>query len=71
MSKVVILTQFARKINLTFRLLVPPNIMSVLVIIIGIFILVPTLMIIFTIFLIPSEMLLAFQVRRLHKNYAH
>ena len=61
MSEMVLLTQFARKLHLTFRLLVPPSI-SVLVIIISIFILVPTLMIIFPFFLIPSRLLVAFQV---------
>ena len=54
MSEVVILTQFARKLKLMFRLLVPSSIAGVLVIKICIFILVPTLTIIFTLFLIPS-----------------
>ena len=62
-SEVAILTQFARKINLTFRLLVPPSIAVVLVIKIGIFVLIPTLMIVFTIFLIPSELLVTLLVR--------
>ena len=54
-SKVVLLTQFARKLNLTFRLLVPPSITVILVIKIGIFILVPTLTIMFPFFLfLPS-----------------
>ena len=59
MSEVVLLTQFARKLNLTFRLLVPPSIAGVLVIKIGIFILVPTLTIGFTLFLIPSRLLVS------------
>ena len=62
MSEVVILTQFARKLNLTFRLLVHPSIVGVLVIKISIFVLVPTLAIIFTIFLIPSGLLVALLV---------
>ena len=59
-SEVVLLTQLARKIYLMFRLLVPPSITSVLVNIISIFILVPTLMIIFTLFLIPPGCWLPF-----------
>ena len=39
MSEVVLLTQLARKLNLMFRLLVPPRISGILVIRIGIFIL--------------------------------
>ena len=62
MSGVVILTQFARKLNLMFRLLVPPSIAGVLVIKIGIFILIPTLTIVFTLFLIPSGLLVALLV---------
>ena len=62
-SEVVILTQFARKINLMFRLLVPLSIAGVLVIKISIFILVPTLTIIFTLFLIPFRLLVALLVR--------
>ena len=68
-SEVVILTKFARKLNLMFRMLVRPSIVGVLVIKIGIFILVPTLMIIFTLFLIPSGLLVALLVRRLHGKY--
>ena len=70
-SEVVILTQLARKLNLTFRLLVPIGIMVVLVIKIGILILVPTLTIVFTLFLIPSRLLVALLVRRLHRKYIH
>ena len=62
MSEVVILTQFARKINLMFRLLVPPSIAGILVIKIGIFILFPTLTIVFTLFLIPSGLLVSLLV---------
>ena len=69
MSEVVLLTQLARKLNLTFRLLVPPSIAGVPVIKIGIFILVPTLMIIFTLLIIPSELLVSLLVRRLHGKY--
>ena len=61
MSEMVLLTQFARKIHLMFRLLVP-SIIIVLVIIIRIFVLVPTLMIIFSFFLIPSRLLVSFWV---------
>ena len=50
-SEVVILTQFARKLNLMFRILVPPSIAGILVISIGIFIPIPTLTIVFTLFL--------------------
>ena len=70
-SEVVVLTQFGRKLNLTFRLLIPPSITGILVIKIGIFILVPTLMIIFTLFLIPFELLVSLLVRRLHGKYTH
>ena len=59
MSEVFILTQFARKLNLTFILLVTPSIAGIFVIKIGIFILVPTLTIIFTLLLIPSRLLVA------------
>ena len=59
MSEMVLLTQFARILHLTFRLLVPPSI-SVLVIIISIFVLIPTLTIIFCFFLIPSRLLVPF-----------
>ena len=45
-----------------FILLVPPSIAGVLVIKIGIFILVPTLTIIFTLFLIPFGLLAALLV---------
>ena len=62
MGEMVILTQLVRKLHLTFRLIVPPSI-SVLVIIISIFILIPTLTIIFSFFLIPLRLLVAFQVR--------
>ena len=58
-SEVVLLTQFARKLNLTFRLLVPPSIAGILVIKIGILVLVPTLTIVFTLFLIPSGLLVS------------
>ena len=68
-SEVVILTKLARKLNLTFRILVPPSITVVLVIKIGIFVLVPTLMIIFTLFLIPSGLLVALLVRQLNGKY--
>ena len=54
MSEVVILTQLARKLNLTFRLLVPPSISSVLSIRVGIFIPIPTLTTVFTLLFIPS-----------------
>ena len=62
MSQVIILTQLARKLNLAFRLLVPPSISGVLVIRVGIFIPIPTLTIIFTLFLIPSGLLVALLV---------
>ena len=50
-SEVVVLTQLTRKLHLTLRLLVPPSIVCVLVIIITIFIFMPTLTIIFSLFL--------------------
>ena len=70
-SEVVLLTQFARKLYIMFRLLVPPSITSVLVIKISIFVLVPTLMIIFHIFLIPSRLLVSLLVPQLHRKYTH
>ena len=70
MSEVVVLTQLARKFHLMFRLLVPPSI-SVLVVIISIFILVLDLTIIFSLFLIPSRLLVSFLVRELHREYTH
>ena len=69
MSEVVILTQFSRKLNLTFRLLVPPSIAAILVIKIGISILVPTLTIVFTLLLIPSGLLVTLLVRPLHRKH--
>ena len=63
MSEVVLLTQLARKLKLTFRLLVPPSISGVFVIRVSIFILIPTLMIIFSFYLIPSRLLVALLVR--------
>ena len=62
MSEVVLLTQFARKLNLMFKLLVPPSIVGILVIKIIILVLVPTLMIIFTLSLIPSRLMVALRV---------
>ena len=62
MNEVVLLTQFARKLYLTFRLLVHPSIAVIFVIKIGIFILVPTLTIVFTPFLIPFGLLVALLV---------
>ena len=50
-SEVIVLTQLVRELNLTFILLVPPSITAVLVITISILILIPTLKIIFTLFL--------------------
>ena len=69
MSEVVILTQFARKLNLTFRLLVPPSISGVLVIRVGNFIPIPILTIVFTLLLIPSRLLVTLLVRRLHRKH--
>ena len=63
LNEVVLLTQLVRKINLTFRLLVPPSIVGVLVIKISILVLIPTLTIIFPFFLIPSTLLVALQVQ--------
>ena len=71
MSEVVILTQLARKLNLTFRLLVPPSISGVLVVRVGIFIPIPTLMIVFTLLLIPFGLLVTLLVRRLHQKHTH
>ena len=61
MSEVVILTQLARKLNLTFRLLSPPSITGILVII-SILIPIPTLTIIFTLLFIPSGLLVTLLV---------
>ena len=48
----IVLTQLARELNLTFSLLVPLRISTILVIIVSILILIPTLsIIIFTLFL--------------------
>ena len=69
MSEVVLLTQLARKLKLTFRLLVPLKILGVLVIRIGIFIPIPTLTIVFTLFLIPSGLLVTLVVRQLHRKH--
>ena len=63
MSEVVILTQLPKKLNLTFRLLVPPSIVGILIIKIVIFIPIPTLMIVLTLFLIPSGLLVTLLVR--------
>ena len=62
MSEVVILTQLARKLNLTFRMLVPPIISGILVIRVGIFIPIPTLMIVLTLLFIPSKLLVTLLV---------
>ena len=69
MSEVVILTQLARKLKLTFRMLVPPSISGILVIRIGIFIHIPTLTIVFTLLFIPSGLLVTLLVRRLHRKH--
>ena len=58
----VIFTQLARKLNITFRLLVSPRILGILVIRIGIFIPIPTLMIVLTLLLIPSGLLVTLLV---------
>ena len=65
----IVLTQLARKFNLTFSLLVPPNITGVLVIIISILIPIPTLTIILTLLFISSGLLVTLLVRRLHRKY--
>ena len=70
-SEVVVLTQLTRKLHLTFSLLVPPSITSVLVIIISIFVLIPTLTVILPFFLIPSRLLVSLRVLRLHGKYTH
>ena len=61
-SEVIFLTQFARKFNLMFSLLVPPSISVILVINISILILIPTLTIILTLFSIPSGLLVTLLV---------
>ena len=61
-SEVIFLTQLARKFNLTFSFLVPPSITGILVIIIIIFIPIPTLMIIRTLLFIPSGLLVTLLV---------
>ena len=58
----IVLTQHARKFNLMFRLLVPPCITGVLVIIISIFVPIPTLMIVLTLIFIPSSFLVTLLV---------
>ena len=68
-SEVVILTQIARKLNLTFRLLVPPIIVGIIIIRIGIFIPIPTLTIVFTLLLIPSGLLVTLLVQRLYRKH--
>ena len=65
----IVLTQLARELNLMFILLVPPSISAILVITVSILILIPTLSIIFTLFSIPSGLLVTLLVRRLHKKY--
>ena len=60
-SEVIVLTQLARELNLTFSLLVPPSISTVLVIIVSILILIPTIsIIIFTLLSISSRLLVIF-----------
>ena len=61
MSEVIIPTNITRKFNLTFRFLIPPNIIVVLVII-SIFIPIPTLSIVFTFLVIPSRLLVTFLI---------
>ena len=62
-SEVIVLTQLVRELNLTFSLLVPPNISTVLFIIVSILILIPTLsIIILTVFSIPSGLLVTLLV---------
>ena len=63
MSEVVILTQLAKKLTLTFRLLVPPSIVGILVTKNGIFIPIPTHTIVLTLFLIPSRLLVTLLVQ--------
>ena len=67
----IVLTQLAREIKLTFSLLVPSSISAILVIIVSILILIPTLSIIFTLFSIPSGLLVTLLVQRLHIKYTH
>ena len=67
--EVVILTKLARKLNLTFRIIVPPSISGILIIRIGIFIPIPTLMIVFTLLLIPSGLLVTLLVQQLHQKH--
>ena len=61
-SEVVLLSQFARKLNLTLILLVPPALRAFLSLKLAFFVLVTTLTIIFTLFLIPSGLLVALLV---------
>ena len=68
MSEVIIPTQLTRKFNLTLRFLVPPGIVVFLVIII-IFIPIPTLSIILTLLFIPSGLLVTLLVRQLHQKH--
>ena len=67
MSEVVILTQLARKSYLPLRILVPPSIIIVIVLVISLIIIfIPTLFIIFSFLFIPSRLLVTFRVRRSH-----
>ena len=62
MSEVVVLTQLTRKLHLTFSLLVPPAFRAFLSLLLEFFVLIPTLMIIFPFFLIPSRLLVSLLV---------
>ena len=64
MSEVVIPTQISRKFYLPLRLLVPPSIIIVIVLVITLIIIfIPTLFIIFSFLFIPSRLLVTFWVR--------
>ena len=65
------LHNFQGKLTLRLYCLSPPSIAVIFVIKIGIFILVPTLTIIFTLFLIPFGLMVALLVQVLHREYTH
>ena len=70
MSEVICPTKLAMELDLTFILLVPHSIIIVLVII-SIFVPIPTLMIISSLFLVPSGLLATLLVQQLHRMYIH
>ena len=66
----IFLANIARELNLTFRLLPPPNITTVLVIV-SVFIPIPTTSIIYSLFLVLFGLLATLLVQQLHRLYIH